>query len=72
MTTFIRKQTVDGGLTLVKPWTVRVYDKLTNEFVTQFNADSYESAIKEATWTEKCVVDYRTEIHSPDGDVEDV
>lgn len=72
MNTFIRKQTVDGGVTLIKPWTVRVYDKHTNAFMTQFYTSSYEQAIEEAAWTEMCVCDYKTEIHSPDGEVEDV
>ena len=53
-------------------WIVRVYDKHTNAFMTQFYTSSYERAIEEAAWTEKCVCDYRIEIHSPDGDVEDV
>jgi hypothetical protein len=70
--TFIRKKTVDGGVSVVPAWIVKTYDKHSNEFITEFAVPSYEKAIEESLWIEKCVCDYRTEIVSPDGDVEDV
>ena len=54
-----------------KKWVIKVFNKKTNAFQKEVSVDSYQQAIEAAEWADR-MLNVRTEIHSPDGDVEDV